>query len=47
MVRAVGNYGEIYNRYFGISKATAIPRQGTRNALSRDGGSMTSRPFRQ
>jgi general L-amino acid transport system substrate-binding protein len=45
-VRAVGNYGEIYNRYFGPSKATAIPRQGTRNALSRNGGAMTSRPFR-
>ncbi|MGH2404744.1 MAG: transporter substrate-binding domain-containing protein [bacterium] len=46
MVRAVGNYGEIYNRYFGPSKATAISRQGTRNALSRSGGAMTSRPFR-
>jgi len=46
MVRTVGNYGEIYNRYFGPSRATAIPRQGTRNALSRNGGAMTSRPFR-
>ncbi len=46
-VRAVGNYGEIYNRYFGPSKPTSIPRQGTRNALARDGGAMTSRPFRQ
>ncbi|MGH2349185.1 MAG: transporter substrate-binding domain-containing protein [bacterium] len=45
-VRAVGNYGEIYNRYFGPAKATAISRQGTRNALSRNGGAMTSRPFR-
>ncbi len=45
-VRAVGNYGEIYNRYFGPSKATAISRPGTRNALSRNGGAMTSRPFR-
>lgn len=45
-VRAVGNYGEIYNRYFGPAKATAIPRKGTRNALARDGGAMTSRPFR-
>ncbi len=45
-VRLVGNYGEIYNRYFGPSKATSIPRQGTRNALARDGGAMTSRPFR-
>jgi len=45
-VRAVGNYGEVYNRYFGPAKATAITRKGTRNALARDGGSMTSRPFR-
>jgi general L-amino acid transport system substrate-binding protein len=45
-VRAVGNYGEVYNRYFGPAKATAISRKGTRNALARDGGSMTSRPFR-
>jgi len=45
-VRAVGNYGEIYNRYFGPARATAIPRKGTRNALARDGGAMTSRPFR-
>lgn len=46
MVRAIGNYGEIYSRYFGPARATAIPRQGTRNALSRNGGAMTSRPFR-
>jgi general L-amino acid transport system substrate-binding protein len=45
-VRAVGNYGEIYNRYFGPSKATAIPRQGSRNQLARNGGAMSSRPFR-
>ena len=45
-VRAVGNYGEIYNRYFGPAKATVIARQGTRNELARNGGAMTSRPFR-
>jgi len=45
-VRAVGNYAEIYNRYFGPAKITAIPRPGTRNALGRNGGAMTSRPFR-
>jgi len=45
-VRAVGNYGEVYNRYFGPAKATHIPREGTRNALARKGGAMTSRPFR-
>lgn len=46
VLRAVGNYGEIYNRYFGPAQATAIERKGTRNALWRDGGAMTSRPFR-
>jgi len=46
VLRAVGNYGEIYNRHFGPSQPTAIPRMGTRNALARDGGAVTSRPFR-
>ncbi len=45
-VRAVGNYGEVYNRYFGVARPTFIPRKGTRNALVRDGGALTSRPFR-
>ncbi len=46
VLRAVGNYGEIYNRHFGPAQPTAIPRKGTRNALWRDGGAITSRPFR-
>jgi len=46
VLRAVGNYGEIYNRAFGPTQPTAIPRKGTRNSLWRDGGAMTSRPFR-
>ncbi|MBI4278946.1 MAG: transporter substrate-binding domain-containing protein [Armatimonadetes bacterium] len=45
-LKAVGNYGEIYNRYFGPGKKTHIPREGTRNALARNGGAITSRPFR-
>ena len=46
VLRAVGNYGEIYNRNWGPAQPTALPRQGTRNALWRDGGAMTSRSFR-
>lgn len=46
VLRAVGNYGEIYNRYFGPAQPTTIPRKGTRNSLWRDGGALTSRPFR-
>lgn len=45
-VRLVGNYGEIYNRYFGPAAQIQIPRRGTRNMLARDGGALTSRPFR-
>ncbi len=45
-IKAVGNYGEIYNRYFGPSKVTAIPREGSRNMLAKQGGALTSRPFR-
>lgn len=46
VLQAVGNYGDVYSRYFGPTRRTEIPRRGTRNALAKDGGSMTSRPFR-
>jgi len=46
VLRLVGNYGEVYNRYFGPRQRTAITRDGTRNELARTGGAMTSRPFR-
>jgi general L-amino acid transport system substrate-binding protein len=46
VLRLVGNYGEVYDRYFGPRQPTAITRPGTRNDLSRRGGAMTSRPFR-
>ncbi len=46
VLRLVGNYGEVYNRYFGPRVKTAITREGTRNELARTGGAMTSRPFR-
>ena len=45
-VRLVGNYGEIYDRYFGPRQRTAITREGTRNMLAVKGGAMASRPWR-
>jgi general L-amino acid transport system substrate-binding protein len=46
VIRFVGNYGEVYDRYFGPRQKTAISRPGTRNDLAKRGGAMTSRPFR-
>jgi general L-amino acid transport system substrate-binding protein len=46
VLRLVGNYGEVYNRYFGPRSRTAITRDGTRNELAVKGGAMASRPFR-
>lgn len=46
VLRLVGTYGEVYDRYFGSRQRTAITRDGTRNELAKNGGSMTSRPFR-
>ena len=46
VVRLVGNYGEVYDRYFGPRQKTAVTRAGTRNDLAKRGGAMTSRPFR-
>jgi general L-amino acid transport system substrate-binding protein len=46
VIRLVGNYGEVYNRYFGVRSRTSITREGTRNELAKTGGAMTSRPFR-
>lgn len=46
VLRLVGNYGEVYDRYFGPRQRTAITRDGTRNDLARSGGAITSRPFR-
>ena len=45
-IRLVGNYGEIYDRYFGPRQKTAITRDGTRNVLAIKGGAMASRPYR-
>ena len=46
VLRLVGNYGEVYNRYFGPRSRTAITRANTRNELAVKGGAMASRPFR-
>jgi len=46
VLRLVGNYGEVYDRYFGPRSRTAITREGTRNELAVKGGAMASRPFR-
>ncbi|MER3557259.1 MAG: amino acid ABC transporter substrate-binding protein [Thermus sp.] len=46
ILRAVGNYGEIYDRHFGPKSPFHIPRLGTLNALQRQGGLMYSPPFR-
>lgn len=46
VIRQVGNYGEIYDRYFGPRQRPAITREGSRNMLAIRGGAMASRPFR-
>ncbi|HEX9680492.1 MAG TPA: hypothetical protein VGA32_03490, partial [Anaerolineales bacterium] len=45
VIRAVGNYGEIYDRHLG-PEGTNIPRQGTLNALWTDGGLLYAPPWR-
>lgn len=44
MVKAVGNYGEIYRRNVGDDSLLKIPRG--QNRLARDGGLMIAPPFR-
>jgi general L-amino acid transport system substrate-binding protein len=44
MIKAVGNYGEIFERNVGPNSLLQLPR-GI-NALPRDGGVMYSPPFR-
>jgi len=46
VIRQVGNYGEIYDRYFGPRQRPAITREGSRNMLAIRGGAVASRPFR-
>ncbi|MBI2972774.1 MAG: hypothetical protein HYY39_03165 [Armatimonadetes bacterium] len=46
VIRLVGNYGEVYDRYFGRRGRIPIDRDGTPNELAKNGGAMISRPFR-
>ena len=43
VIRATGNYGEIYNRHLGPATPVAIPRGA--NRLAEDGGLMIAPPF--
>jgi len=46
-IKAVGNYGEIYEKYMGSGKqGINIPRKGSANALWTDGGQIYSPAFR-
>jgi general L-amino acid transport system substrate-binding protein len=44
IIKQVGNYGESYEKYFGMSSPLKLPRG--MNSLPRDGGLMFSPPFR-
>ncbi|HMG42141.1 MAG TPA: amino acid ABC transporter substrate-binding protein [Acidimicrobiales bacterium] len=46
VIRAVGNYGEIYDRNVGPGSPLGLDRTGTANALWTDGGLHYSPPFR-
>ena len=48
IVKKVGNYGEIYDKYMGDGspEGIGIPRAGSANALWTEGGLMYSPPFR-
>ena len=48
IIKKVGNYGEIYDKYMGDGSPAAIgiPRAGSANALWTEGGLMYSPPFR-
>jgi general L-amino acid transport system substrate-binding protein len=46
VIKAVGNYGEIYEKYVGADTAIGIPREGTLNALWTEGGIIYAPPFR-
>lgn len=42
LLRQVGNYGELYDRNIGPNTPFYIKREGTANALQKDGGAMIS-----
>jgi general L-amino acid transport system substrate-binding protein len=46
VLKAVGNYGEIYEKYVGADTLIGIPREGTLNASWTKGGIIYAPPFR-
>jgi general L-amino acid transport system substrate-binding protein len=48
IIKHVGNYGQVYDKYMGSGSAEGIgiPREGSANALWTQGGLMYSPPFR-
>ena len=46
VIKQVGNYGEVYDRNLGPNTALALNREGSLNALWRDGGLLYSKSFR-
>lgn len=46
VTRAVGNYGEMYDRFLGPQSPFHIPHTGSPNALQCFGGLIYSPPFR-
>ena len=46
IIKMVGNYGEVYERYIGEKTPVNIPRAGSLNALWTKGGLIYSPPFR-
>ena len=48
IVKMVGNYSQVYEKYMGTGgpEAIGIPREGSANALWTQGGLMYSPPFR-
>ena len=46
VIKSVGNYGEIYEKYVGVDTTIGIPREGTLNALWTEGGIIYAPPFR-
>jgi len=46
IIKQVGNYGELYERNLGPNTASGLNREGSLNALWKDGGLMYSKSFR-
>ncbi len=46
VIKQVGNYGEVYERNLGPDTALALDREGTLNALWKNGGLLYSKSFR-